>query len=61
MAILDNLKSLVGGHKKEAKEGVEKAGQAAEDKMGGAHAAQVDAVEKKADQEIDSLKEGGNA
>lgn len=59
MAILDSLKSLVGGHKKEAEKGVAEAGKAVDEKTGGAHSAEVNTAEKKVDEEIEGLKEGG--
>ncbi|MBO0693002.1 MAG: antitoxin [Acidimicrobiaceae bacterium] len=60
MGVLDTLKGLVGGHKDQAKEGVDKAGQVADQRTGGSHSSQIDAAEKKADEEIDNLDGGGS-
>jgi MT0933-like antitoxin protein len=60
MALLDKVKSLVGGHKDQSKEGVSKAGQLADEKSGGSHSSQIDSAENKADQEIDGMDGGGS-
>lgn len=60
MGVLDTLKGLVGGHKEQAKEGVEKAGKIADEKTGGSHSSQISAAEKKADEEIDNLHDGSS-
>ena len=61
MAIMDKVKGLVGGHKSQAKEGVEKGGQMADKKTGGSHSSQINTGEQKADQEIDGMDGGGSS
>jgi hypothetical protein len=60
MGVMDTLKGLVGGHKKEADAGVDQAAKIAEQKTGGAHSSQINAADDKAKQEIDSMDDGGS-
>lgn len=54
MALLDTLKGLVGGHKSQAEQGVDKAADLAKDKIG--HEDQVDAAADKAKEGLDKLE-----
>jgi hypothetical protein len=60
MGVLDTLKGLVGGHKDQAKDGVDKAGQTADQKTGGSYSSQINTADTKADQEIDGLDDGNS-
>lgn len=60
MGVLDTLKGLVGGHKDQATQGVDKAGQTADQKTGGSYDSQINTVDEKADQEIQNLDDGGS-
>ncbi|WP_329061334.1 antitoxin [Streptomyces sp. NBC_01429] len=52
MSMLDKLKSLLKGHESTARQGVEKAGDAFDRKTGNKYQSQVDAAQKKIDEQI---------
>jgi hypothetical protein len=54
---MDKIKGMFGKHGDQAKQGVEKVGDAVDDKTGGKYASQVDAGQEKADEFIDKSKE----
>jgi hypothetical protein len=56
MSILDSVKGLFGGRKKEAKQGVDKAAGIADTKTGGKHTDKIDMGADKAKDQIDKLK-----
>ena len=60
MALLDKVKSLIGGHKDQSQEGVSKAGQIADEKTGGSYSSQIDSAENKADEEIGGVDGGAS-
>ena len=55
MGILDKVKDLIGGNKKAAKDGVDKAAGAAKGVVGDKHEGKVDDVADKAKDAIDKL------
>jgi len=57
MGILDKVKGLLGGHKAEAKQGVDKAAAVADKATGGEHTDKIDTGVEKADEQIDKLPE----
>jgi hypothetical protein len=57
MGLMDKIKGMFGKHGDQAKQGVEKVGDAVDDKTGGKYASQVDAGQEKADEFIDKSKE----
>jgi hypothetical protein len=58
MSMLDKAKDLLGQHGDQAKEGVEKAGDAIDAKTDGKYASQVDKGQEQAGAFIDKNKEG---
>ncbi|WP_327065118.1 antitoxin [Kitasatospora sp. NBC_01250] len=52
MSMLDKLKGLLKGHEDTARQGVEKAGDAFDAKTGNKYQSQVDAVQRKADEQL---------
>jgi hypothetical protein len=57
MGFIDTLKGLVGGHKQQTEQGVDKATTDADEKMGGAHSQQMQEGDEKAADEINKLPE----
>ena len=56
MSILDSLKGLLGGRKKEAKLGVDKGAGIADSRTGGKHTAHIDKGATAAKDQVDKLK-----
>jgi hypothetical protein len=56
MGILDKAKGLLGGHKAEAKQGVDKAADVADAKTGGKHADKIETGAEKAKDTIDKAE-----
>lgn len=56
MGIMDKLKNMMGGHPDKAQQGVERAGDAIDQKTGGKHAGQVDQAQQKAQEYIDKQR-----
>jgi hypothetical protein len=59
MGLIDKLKGLVGGHKDQAEQGVDKAADLADDKTGGSHSDQIATAAEKTNEEIDNLGDSG--
>lgn len=57
MGILDKIKGAIGGNKPKAKDGIDKAADVAEDKLGAKHADKIDTVAEKAKDAVDKLPE----
>ena len=57
MGLLDKAKGLLGGHKAEAKQGVDTAADLADAKTGGQHADKIDMGAEKAKDAIDKVDE----
>jgi hypothetical protein len=55
MGFMDKLKGLVGGHKNEAKQGIDKAADVADEKTEGSHTAQIDTASEKSKEGIDKF------
>ena len=53
MGFLDKAKDMLGQHKDQAKDAVEKAGDMVDDKTGGKYAGQVDTAQAKAEEFLD--------
>ncbi|WP_371494231.1 antitoxin [Kitasatospora sp. NBC_00374] len=53
MSMLDKLKGMMKGHEDTARQGVEKAGDAVDEKTGNKYQSQVDTAQQKADEQID--------
>ncbi|MFJ9711419.1 antitoxin [Streptomyces sp. NPDC101234] len=60
MSVLDKLKDLLKGHEDQARQGVEKAGDAFDERTGNKYRSQVDAAQKQADDYIDRQRDQGN-
>ena len=58
MGLMDKVKGLVGGHKDQAKEGVDKATGVAEEKVGDSHSDQITSAGDKTKEGIDKLDDG---
>jgi hypothetical protein len=58
MGFMDKLKGMLGGHKKQAKEGVDKAAGVADEKTEGSHTDQITSTAEKGKEEIDKLDGG---
>ncbi|MEU9706454.1 antitoxin [Streptomyces sp. NPDC047981] len=56
MGIMDKLKGMMGQHSDKAKMGVEKGGDAVDQRTGGKHARQVDQAQQKAQEYIDKQR-----
>ncbi|MBO0652848.1 antitoxin [Streptomyces triculaminicus] len=54
MSMLDKLKGLIKGHPDQARQGVEKAGDAFDTKTQNKYQSQVDAVQRKMNEQIDA-------
>ncbi|MEX2984701.1 antitoxin [Streptomyces sp. C36] len=54
MSMLDKLKGLIKGHPDQARQGVEKAGDAFDAKTQNKYQSQVDAVQRKMNEQIDA-------
>jgi hypothetical protein len=52
---MDKIKGLVGGHKDQAEQGIDKAADVADEKTAGSHAAQIDSAAEKGKEGIDKL------
>ncbi|MBC2874949.1 MULTISPECIES: antitoxin [Streptomyces] len=52
MSMLDKLKGLLKGHEDTARQGVEKAGDAFDDRTGNKYQSQVDAAQRKIDEQL---------
>jgi hypothetical protein len=55
MGFLDKLKGLVGGHKNQSEQGIDKAAEVADEKTEGSHTAQIDSAAEKGKEGIDKL------
>ena len=55
MGFMDKLKGLVGGHKDQAEQGIDKAAGVADEKTQGSHSAQIDSAAEKGKEGIDKL------
>ena len=55
MSIMDKAKGLLGKNREQAKTGVDKAADVADQKTGGAHTAHIDGAAEKAKDAIDDL------
>ncbi|MFJ1706073.1 antitoxin [Kitasatospora sp. NPDC088346] len=53
MSMLDKLKGMMKGHEDTARHGVEKAGDAIDEKTGNKYQSQVDTAQQKANEQID--------
>ncbi|MEV7386021.1 MULTISPECIES: antitoxin [unclassified Streptomyces] len=60
MSVLDKLKDLLKGHEDQARQGVEKAGDAFDERTGNKYRSQVDTAQKQADDYIDRQRDQGN-
>jgi hypothetical protein len=58
MGFMDKLKELVGGHKDQAKQGIDKAAGVADEKTGGSHTDQIDSAAEKGKEGVDKLGDG---
>jgi hypothetical protein len=58
MGFMDKLKGMLGGHKDQAKEGVDKAAGVADEKTGGSHTDQITSADEKGKEEIDKIDGG---
>lgn len=56
MGLADTLKGLIGGHKNQTNEGIDKATEVIEKKEGGAHSSQIDSLANKAKDEVDKTQ-----
>lgn len=52
MSMFDKIKSMLGGHEDTVRHGVDKTGDAVDDKTQGKYSGQVDAAQKKADEQL---------
>ncbi|MFI0739447.1 antitoxin [Streptomyces sp. NPDC021100] len=52
MSMLDKLKGLLKGHEDTARQGVEKAGDAFDERTGNKYQSQVDAAQRKIDEQL---------
>lgn len=59
MGILDKLKGMMSGHEDQARKGVDKAGNMADDKTGGKYDSQIDSGTKQAEDRLGLGDEGG--
>jgi len=57
MGFLDKIKSLIGGNKDKMKQGIDKASDTVESKVGAQHADKVENVAEKAKDAVDKLPE----
>ena len=57
MGFMDKIKGMFGKHGDQAKQAVEKAGDAVDQKTGGKYSSQVDTAQEKADEFIDKTKD----
>ena len=57
MGLMDKLKGLLRGRETQVKQGIDKASNAVESKVGDKHAAKVDQVAEKAKDAVDKLAE----
>jgi len=55
MGFMDKVKGLIGGHKDQAEQGIDKAADVADEKTGGSHTAQIDSAAEKGKEGIDNL------
>ena len=55
MGFTDKLKGLVGGHKDQAEQGIEKAADVADEKIEGSRSAQIDSAADEGKEGIDNL------
>lgn len=57
MGFLDKIKSFIGGNKDKAKQGIDKASDVVESKVGTEHAEKVEGAAEKAKDAVDKLPE----
>lgn len=57
MGFMDKARSMLGGHKDQAQQGVEQAGDAVDDRTDDKYSSQVDTAQAKADDYIDKPPE----
>jgi hypothetical protein len=55
MGFMDKLKGLVGGHKDQAEQGIDKAADVADEQTAGSHTAQIDSADEEGKEGIDKL------
>jgi hypothetical protein len=55
MGFMDKLKGLVGGHKDQAEQGIDKVADAADEKTEGSHTAQIDSAAEQGKEGIEKL------
>ncbi|MER8073236.1 antitoxin [Streptomyces sp. NPDC094034] len=60
MSMLDKLKSLLKGHESQVRQGVEKAGDAFDRKTGNKYSGQVDAAQKKINEQLGADQPGND-
>jgi hypothetical protein len=59
MGFMDKLKGLVGGHKDQAEQGIDKVADVADEKTEGSHTAQIDSAAEQGKEGIDNLGDEG--
>lgn len=59
MSVMDKMKDMLTGHQDQAKQAVQKAGDAIDAKTGGKYESKVDKAQNAADQQIDRQSGGG--
>jgi hypothetical protein len=59
MGLMDRVKGLVGDHKEQVEQGIDKAARIADEKTGGSHSDQIRSAADKGKEEVDELGEGG--
>jgi hypothetical protein len=55
MGFMDKLKGLVGGHKDQAEQGIDKAADVVEEKTAGSQTAQIDSAAEEGKEGVDKL------
>jgi hypothetical protein len=59
MGLMDRVKGLVGDHKDQVEQGIDKAARIADEKTGGSRSDQIRSAADKSKEEIDKLGEDG--
>ena len=59
MGLMDKMKGLLGDHKDQVEQGIDKAARIADEKTGGSHSDQIKSAVDKGKEEIDKLGEDG--
>lgn len=59
MSVIDKLKGMLKGHEDQAHQGVQKAGDLADQKTGDKYGSQINTAEQKIDQQIDGNPPSG--